>query len=84
MVGLGTPVGDVTLPPFEALGRRNVRLQGVWVSDVRHTLRAVSQGKDALGEVAMKVNFGGDELVSGRGSMRGSMISGLHLERPSG
>jgi hypothetical protein len=30
------------LAPFEALGRKNVRLQGVWVSDVRHTLMAVS------------------------------------------
>ncbi|MCD6518719.1 MAG: zinc-binding dehydrogenase, partial [Anaerolineae bacterium] len=42
LVGFGTPVGEMTLQPFEALVRKNVRVQGVWVSDVRHTLRAVS------------------------------------------
>ena len=42
MVGFGTPVGDMALAPFEQLVRKNVRLQGVWVSDVRHTLRAIS------------------------------------------
>ncbi|MFP3896562.1 MAG: zinc-binding dehydrogenase [Anaerolineales bacterium] len=42
LVGFGTPVGEMTLSPFEQVVRRNVRVQGVWVSDVRHTLRAVS------------------------------------------
>ena len=42
LVGFGTPVGAMSLLPFEALVRRNVRLQGVWVSDLRHTLQAVS------------------------------------------
>src|SRR5260370_2502717 len=31
-----------------------------------YSLRAVSQGKDALGEVTVKVNFGGGELVTGK------------------
>lgn len=34
---------------------------------VDYSLRAVSQGKDALGEVALEVNFGKGELVKGRG-----------------
>jgi len=41
LVGFGTPVGKITFPPFEALVRKNVRVQGVWVSDLRHTLQAV-------------------------------------------
>lgn len=41
LVGFGAPVGEMTLAPFEALVRKNARIQGVWVSDVRHTLQAV-------------------------------------------
>lgn len=41
-MGFGEPAGEMALPPFESIVRKNVRLQGVWVSDVRHTLRAVS------------------------------------------
>ena len=34
-----------------------------------YNIRAVSQGKDALGEVTVKVDFGGDtEWVAGRGT----------------
>jgi threonine dehydrogenase-like Zn-dependent dehydrogenase len=42
LVGFGTPVGDVSLPPFEKLVRRNLHVQGVWVSDTRHTRQAMS------------------------------------------
>lgn len=42
LVGFGTPVGEMTLAPFEQIVRKNVRVQGVWVSDIRHALRAVS------------------------------------------
>ncbi|MBC7316607.1 MAG: zinc-binding dehydrogenase, partial [Chloroflexi bacterium] len=40
-VGFGAPAGEMPLAPFEAIVRKNLRLQGVWVSDVRHTLQAV-------------------------------------------
>src|SRR5262249_26462500 len=33
-----------------------------------YSLRAVSQGKDALGEVTLKVDFGDGELVPGKGA----------------
>ena len=33
-----------------------------------YALRAVSQGKDALGEVTLKVDFGDGELVTGKGA----------------
>ena len=33
-----------------------------------YSLRAVSEGKDALGEVSVKVNFGDGELVTGKGA----------------
>jgi 2-isopropylmalate synthase len=33
-----------------------------------YSLRAVSQGKDALGEVTLKVDFGGGALVTGKGA----------------
>ena len=42
LVGIGAPVGQMALLPFESLGRKNARIQGVWVSDVKHTVRAVS------------------------------------------
>ncbi|OQW97950.1 MAG: 2-isopropylmalate synthase [Verrucomicrobia bacterium A1] len=54
--------------PVHAALRSIDRITGLTGELADYTLRAVSQGKDALGEVAMKVNFGGDELVSGRGS----------------
>jgi len=41
-VGFGTPVGEMRLSPFEQIVRKNVRVQGVWVSDLRHTLRAMN------------------------------------------
>jgi threonine dehydrogenase-like Zn-dependent dehydrogenase len=42
IVGIATPVGEMTLAPFEQVVRKGVRVQGVWVSDLRHTLRAIS------------------------------------------
>jgi 2-isopropylmalate synthase len=33
-----------------------------------YSLRAVSQGKDALGEVTVKVDFGDKEIVTGKGA----------------
>ena len=33
-----------------------------------YSIRAVSQGKDALGEVSVKVDFGEGELVTGKGA----------------
>ena len=42
LVGFGTPVGDVTFPPFEKIVRKNLHLQGVWASDTRHTRQAMS------------------------------------------
>ena len=33
-----------------------------------YTIRAVSQGKDALGEVTLKVDFGKGDLVIGKGA----------------
>jgi len=33
-----------------------------------YALRAVSQGKDALGEVTVKVDFGEGKIVTGKGA----------------
>ncbi len=33
-----------------------------------YAIRAVSQGKDALGEVSVKVDFGDGDLVTGKGA----------------
>lgn len=41
LVGFGAPAGELPLAPFETLVRKNVRVQGVWVSNVRHTFRAI-------------------------------------------
>lgn len=42
LVGFGTPVGDVSFPTFEKLVRKNLHLQGVWVSDTTHTRQAMT------------------------------------------
>jgi len=39
--GIATPVGEVAIPVFERLARKNVSLQGVWVSDTAHLLQAL-------------------------------------------
>lgn len=39
--GFGEPAGPVEFPWFENLMRRNLTVQGVWVSDTRHVLEAV-------------------------------------------
>ncbi len=39
--GIATPVGEVPIPVFERLARKNVRLQGVWVSDTSHLHQAI-------------------------------------------
>ena len=84
LVGFGTPVGDITFPPFETLVRRNVRVQGVWVSDVRHTFQAVSlvrrhpqafshlvTHRFALGEATRAL-----EAVAERGAMKAVLLPG--------
>jgi threonine dehydrogenase-like Zn-dependent dehydrogenase len=39
--GFGEPHGRMELDCFHDIGRKNLRLQGVWVSDVRHTHMAL-------------------------------------------
>lgn len=39
--GFGEPHGKIELDPFHDIGRKNLRLQGVWVSEVRHTHMAL-------------------------------------------
>ena len=39
--GFGEPAGSVEFPWFENVLRRNLTVQGVWVSDTRHVLEAV-------------------------------------------
>ena len=52
LVGFGAPVGEMEIAPFESLVRKNVRVQGVWVSDVSHTLRAISLVRQNRGVLA--------------------------------
>lgn len=39
--GIATPVGELPIALFEQLARKNVNLQGVWVSDTSHLYQAV-------------------------------------------
>lgn len=39
--GFGEPHGKIELDCFQDIGRKNLRLQGVWVSEVRHTHMAL-------------------------------------------
>ena len=48
--GFGEPHGKVEVDCFHDLGRKNLRLQGVWVSEVRHTHMALQLMLSRLGE----------------------------------
>jgi threonine dehydrogenase-like Zn-dependent dehydrogenase len=39
--GFGEPHGTIEIDCFHDLGRKNLRLQGVWVSETRHTHMAL-------------------------------------------
>ncbi|MGI9862660.1 zinc-binding dehydrogenase [Moorella naiadis] len=41
-VGFGQPGGSFAFDGYQHLARRNIRLQGVWVSDTRHVYRAMA------------------------------------------
>ena len=59
--GIGDGPVDATLKAIDRLTKTRGRL-------LDYSLRAVSQGKDALGEVTLKVDFGDGELVTGKGA----------------
>jgi len=39
--GVATPIGSIPISFYEDVARKNVRIQGVWVSDTRHLYQAV-------------------------------------------
>jgi 2-isopropylmalate synthase len=59
--GTGDGPVDASLKAIDRLTKTRGRLMD-------YSLRAVSQGKDALGEVTVKVDFGDGELVTGKGA----------------
>jgi 2-isopropylmalate synthase len=59
--GIGDGPVDAALKAIDRLTRTRGKL-------IDYSLRAVSQGKDALGEVSLKVDFGDGELVTGKGA----------------
>jgi 2-isopropylmalate synthase len=59
--GVGDGPVDAALKAMDRLTQTQGRLKD-------YALRAVSQGKDALGEVTVKVDFGDGELVTGKGA----------------
>jgi 2-isopropylmalate synthase len=59
--GVGDGPVDAALKAIDRLTATKGRL-------IDYSLRAVSQGKDAMGEVTVKVDFGNGELVTGKGA----------------
>lgn len=59
--GIGDGPVDASLKAIDRLTKTQGRLKD-------YVIRAVSQGKDALGEVTVKVDFGDGELVTGKGA----------------
>jgi 2-isopropylmalate synthase len=59
--GIGDGPVDAALKAIDRLTGRPGKLMD-------YALRAVSQGKDALGEVTVKVDFGGGKIVAGKGA----------------
>ena len=39
--GVATPIGEIALSFYEDIARKNIRIQGVWVSDTDHLYQAV-------------------------------------------
>jgi threonine dehydrogenase-like Zn-dependent dehydrogenase len=84
LVGFGAPVGEMALLPFEDLVRRNVRVQGVWVSDVTHTLQAMAlvrrYAADLAGFVSHRFPLAGAtqalEAVAGRDALKAVLLPG--------
>lgn len=54
--------------PVDAALKTIDRIAGTHGKLMDYNLRAVTQGKDAIGEVTVKVDFGGDDAISGRGA----------------
>jgi 2-isopropylmalate synthase len=59
--GIGDGPVDAALKAIDRLTQRQGKLMD-------YSLRAVSQGKDALGEVTVKVDFGNGQFVTGKGA----------------
>ena len=59
--GIGDGPVDAALKAIDRLTNTRGRLMD-------YSLRAVSQGKDALGEVTVKADFGDGELITGKGA----------------
>jgi 2-isopropylmalate synthase len=59
--GIGDGPVDAALKAIDRLTNLHGQLQD-------YGIRAVSQGKDALGEVTVKVDFGDNQLVTGKGA----------------
>ncbi len=59
--GIGDGPVDAALKAIDRLTKTRGTLMD-------YSIRAVSQGKDAIGEVALKVDFGDGELVTGKGA----------------
>src|SRR5439155_21521628 len=59
--GIGDGPVDAALKAMDRITRTRGQLMD-------YQLRAVSEGKDALGEVTVKVDFGDGELVTGKGA----------------
>ena len=59
--GIGDGPVDAALKAIDRLTKTRGKL-------LDYSLRAVSQGKDALGEVTVKVDFGDGEMVTGKGA----------------
>ena len=59
--GIGDGPVDAALKAIDRLTKTRGKL-------MEYTLRAVSAGKDALGEVTVKVDFGDKEMMTGKGA----------------
>jgi len=59
--GIGDGPVDAALKAIDRLTKTRGKLMD-------YSLRAVSQGKDALGEVTVKVDFGNGKLIAGKGA----------------
>ena len=82
--GVATPEGEVSLSIFEEVNRKNVRIQGVWVSDTSHLIKSMRLFQSGAYPVEKLVDHrcgldeatGALELMHGRKIMKAVITPG--------
>ncbi len=76
IVGVAVPQGETPVAMYESIALKNLRLQGVWVSDARHMYQAI--------QLALSGKYPFDQLVTHRFPLEQANQALATLERREG